>query len=159
MTLENYGRNCFHMKNILLSKICLRFKIAVKVLLTPEAICSVVPEITAMTWCLALWPNISFKLQDYGWKSTLSIYASLSLTTNISCIFSIQFWSRVRTKQKKNIDLPSYGFMTKTRPFLWGGGGVGGEKNAPCLYPALYQTSRVLGMFTSELKNVTETFM
>ena len=127
MTLENYGRNCFHMKNILLSKICLRFKIAVKVLLTPEAICSVVPEITAMTWCLALWPNISFKLQDYGWKSTLSIYASLSLTTNISCIFSIQFWSRVRTKQKKNIDLPSYGFMTKTRPFLWGGGGGGLE--------------------------------
>ena len=66
MNLENYGRNCYHMKNVLLAKICLRFKISVKVLLTLEAICSVVSEITAMTCCLALWPNISFKLQDYG---------------------------------------------------------------------------------------------
>ena len=66
MNLENYGRNCFHMKNVLLAKICLRFKISVKVLLTLEVICSVVSEITAMTCCLALWPNISFKLQDYG---------------------------------------------------------------------------------------------
>ena len=39
------------------------------------------------------------------------------------------------------------------------GEGGGGEKNAACLYPALYQTSRVLGMLTSELKNVTETVM
>ena len=143
------------MKNVLLSKICLRFKISVKVLLTLEAIYSVVPEITAMTWCLALWPNISFKLQDYGWKSTLSTYASLLLTTNISCIFSIQFSSRVRTKQKQH---SRTSLWPRQDLFLWGGGG-GGEKNAPCLYPALYQTSRVLEILTSELKNVTETVM
>ena len=43
-------------------------------------------------------------------------------------------------QNKNNIDLPSYEFMTNTGPFLWRGGGVGDEKNAPCLCPALYQT-------------------
>ena len=122
MNLENYGRNCFHMKNVLLAKICLRFKISVKVLLTLEAICSVVSEITAMTWSLALWLNISFKLQDYGWKSILSIYASLLLTTNIYHVFLVFTFQAEFAQNKNNIDLPPYQFMTKTRLFLWGRG-------------------------------------
>ena len=122
------------MKNVLLSKICLRFKISVKVLLTLEAIYSVVPEITAMTWCLALWPNISFKLQDYGWKSTLSTYASFLLTTNISCIFSIQFSSRVRTKQKQH---SRTSLWPRQDLFLWGGGGGWRWEECPLFVPCL----------------------
>ena len=38
--LENYWQNCFHVKNVLLSKLYVRFKISVKVLLTLEAIYS-----------------------------------------------------------------------------------------------------------------------
>ena len=68
-------------------------------------------------------------------------------------------------QNKNNIHHPSYEFMTTATPFfVWRGGGGGGgwdEKNAP--YPVCTQhcirLSRVLGMLTSELKNVTETVM
>ena len=43
-------------------------------------------------------------------------------------------------QNKTNMGLTSYQFMTKSIRFFWGGGRSGGEKNAPCLYPALYQT-------------------
>ena len=157
MNLENYGRNCFHMKNVLLAKICLRFKISVKVLLTLEAICSVVSEITAMTCCLALWPilvlNCKTTVESQHYRFMRACYWQQIYHVFLVFSFQAEF-----AQNKNNIDLPSYEFMTKTRPFFVGERG-GGEKHAPCLYPALYQTSRVLGMLTSELKNVTETVM
>ena len=53
-------------------------------------------------------------------------------------IFSIRFSSRVRTKQKQHgpYFVPVY---DQDNTFFWGGR-RGGEKNAPYLYPALYQT-------------------
>ena len=65
MNLENYGQNCFHMKNVLLSKICLRFKISVKVLLTPEAIYSGSRN-NRNDVVLSAVAKYCFKLQDYG---------------------------------------------------------------------------------------------
>ena len=135
MNLENYERNCFHIKNVLLSKICLRCKISVKVLLTPEAIYSVAPEITAMTWCLVLWPNIVLNckttvesqhywfLRAFYWQQIYHVFLVFS--------FQAEF-----AQNKNNIDLPSYEFMTKTRPFCGGGGGWRWEEY-PLFVPSL----------------------
>ena len=50
--------------------------------------------------------------------------------------------------------------MTKTiRSFLGGGGGVGARRMPPVYTQPCIRLSRVLGMLTSELGNVTETVM
>ena len=67
-------------------------------------------------------------------------------------------------QNKNNIDHPSYEFMTRATPFcvcVWGGGGGGDgmRKMPPVCTQHCIRLSRVLGMLTSELKNVTETVM
>ena len=63
-------------------------------------------------------------------------------------------------QNKNNIDLTSYQFMTKSIRFFFGVGAgkeVGARRMPPvCTQPCI-RLSRVLGMLTSELGNVTET--
>ena len=72
-------------------------------------------------------------------------------------IFSIRFSSRVRTKQNQHgpYFVPVYDQVNTF--FLGAGGGVGARRMPHiCTQPCI-RLSRVLGMLTSELGNVTET--
>ena len=78
--------------------------------------------------------------------------------TTTDIVFLVFSFQAELAQNKNNMDLSSYEFMTKKIRFSLGGGV--GTRRIPlvCTQPCI-RLSRVLGMLTSELGNVTETVM